>query len=62
MKKFSDKNFSYWSTCIYRFSFNQNVIRKWLQNLRTTSYTRTLRELYDGVEFIKGNLQMIEPF
>ena len=27
------------------------------KNLRTTSYSRTLRELYDGVEFIKGNLQ-----
>ena len=26
------------------------------KNLRT-SYSRTLRELYDGVEFIKGNLQ-----
>tara|TARA_B100001939_G_scaffold183181_1_gene157784 strand:+ start:2296 stop:3279 length:984 start_codon:yes stop_codon:yes gene_type:complete len=27
------------------------------RNLRTTSFTRTLRESYDGVEFIKGNLQ-----
>ena len=27
------------------------------KNLRTTSYSRTLRELYDGVEFIKGILQ-----
>ena len=27
------------------------------KNLRTTSFTRTLRDSYDGVEFIKGNLQ-----
>ena len=27
------------------------------RNLRTTSFTRTLRDSYDGVEFIKGNLQ-----
>ena len=27
------------------------------KNLRTTSYSRPLRDSYDGVEFIKGNLQ-----